>query len=131
MVTEKIATGTSMELSYQSADFILVFRVHGFLKPDEAARDRLILHEAISKKKAQLLLVDQRDIKVLSKEMQSFVISSANEMVRMGIKKMAIILPQDVFALAGVSKIQREFKTPGMEIAHFTSEEEGMNWLRR
>jgi hypothetical protein len=131
MVIEKIATSASMELSYQTEGSILIFRVHGFLKPGEAAKDGLTLNEAISKKKIRRILIDQRGIKVLSKEMQSFIIGSANEMAQKGIKKMAILPPEDVFALAGISKIQSEFKTPGIEIANFSSEEEGLNWLRQ
>jgi hypothetical protein len=131
MAKEKITTSTRTELFYQTEDSVLIVRFHGFLKPEEAAKDRQVLNETIRQKKIRLILLDQRDIKVLSKEMQSFIINGAGEMAQNGIKKMAIILPEDVFALAGISKIHSEFKTPAIEMTHFTSEEDGLNWLRR
>lgn len=130
MAREKITTSTSSELFYQPEDSILIVRFHGFLKPAEAAKDRLVLNEIIRQKKIRLMLIDQQDIKVLSKEMQSFIISNAGEMAQNGVRKMAITLPKDVFALAGVSKIHSEFKTPGIEVTSFASEEDGLNWLR-
>ena len=130
MANERIKTNTSTELFYQTEDSILIARFHGFLKPGEAAKDRLVLHETIRQKKIRLILLNQRDIKVLSKEMRSFIINSAGEMAQNGVKKIAITLPEDVFALAGVSKIHSEFKIPGIEMAHLASEEEGLNWLR-
>ncbi|HTJ51889.1 MAG TPA: hypothetical protein VL443_20655 [Cyclobacteriaceae bacterium] len=129
MTKEKIVASTSMELFYQPEDSILIVRFHGFLKPAEAFKDRLLLNDTIRQKKIQLLVINQRDIKVLSSEMQSFIVKTASEMVKHGIKKIATVLPEDVFALAGVSKIQNEFHTPGIEIANFASEESGVNWL--
>jgi hypothetical protein len=130
MNKEKIATNTTTEFLYQTDGSILIVRFRGFLKPGEAAKDRLVINEAIHQKKVQLILINQRDIKVLSREMQSFIMNNAPEMVQMGIKKMAIVLPEDVFALAGVSKIQNESNIRGIEMGTFISEEAGLNWLR-
>lgn len=131
MTSEKIVNSTSMELYYQTSDSILVARFHGFLKPGDAAKDTLVLLQTIQQRKVRLILVNQRDIKVLSREMQSFIAGNASEMVKNGVKKIAVVLPKDVFALAGVSKIHSELKTPGIEVIQFATEEEGLNWLRR
>jgi vacuolar-type H+-ATPase subunit F/Vma7 len=124
------STNTNIEFAYQEDSSILIVRIHGFQKAENAAKTREAFNELINQKKIKLILINQRDIKVLSREMQSFIADYIPEMVQKGIKKMAIILPEDVFALAGVTKIHSETKIPDLEMKTFNSEEQGINWLR-
>jgi len=47
-----------------------------------------------------------------------------------GVKKIAVILPEDVFALAAISKIHGDTKLTGIQTSLFHSEDEGLKWLR-
>ncbi|HEY8934045.1 MAG TPA: hypothetical protein VIM65_02450 [Cyclobacteriaceae bacterium] len=125
-----ISTHSNIELVYQADSSILIVRIHGFQKAENAVKSKVMLNELIDQKKIRLILVNQKDIKVLSKEMQLFIAGYASEIVQKGIRKMAVVLPEDLFALAGVNKIHSETKIPDLEMKTFTSEERGLNWLR-
>ena len=125
-----ISTHNNMEITYHAESSILILRIHGFQKAENAAKSKEMLNELIHQKKIRLILINQKDIKVLSKEMQLFIAGYASEIVQKGIKKMAIVLPEDLFALAGVNKIHSETKIPDLEMKTFTSEEQGLNWLQ-
>jgi len=61
--------------------------------------------------------------------MQSLIASNAAQMTRSGIRKIAIVLPENIFALAAVSKIHGETSVAGIEAALFSSETDGVKWL--
>lgn len=130
MNNNRISNNNNTEFIYQAEGSLLIVRLSGFQKSEQAAKDNLIIIETIRKKQVRALLMNQRDIKVLSKEMQSWIIDNAAVMLNSGIKKMAVVLPEDVFALAAISKIHGDTKLTGIENKLFNSEEEGLKWLR-
>jgi hypothetical protein len=117
-----------MELSKANGS-ILIVRFHGFLKPDEVTRNSILLVQTIHQNKVRSILMDQRDLKVLSKEVQWFITQSAKELMQSGIKKVAVLLPENVFALAGITKINSELQVPDIEVRHILSETAGLTWL--
>jgi hypothetical protein len=131
MNKDSIATKTNTEFIHQVDDSLLIVRFHGFLKFEEAAKDNLILIDTVRQKRVRRLLINQRDIKVLSKEMQSLIVDNAATMANSGLKKLAVVLPEDVFALAAVSKIHSQSKITGVTIQLFSSESDGVEWLRK
>lgn len=130
MMKDKMATKNSTEFIYQTDGSLLIVRFHGFQKPEEAAKDNLILSETIRQKRVRLILINQKDIKVLSGEIQSMIVDNASRLVNSGVKKLAVVMPEDVFALAAISKIHGESKLTGIPIQLFSSEKDGLEWLR-
>lgn len=126
----RISTNNNTEFIYQAEGSLLIVRMSGFQKSEQAAKDNLILMETILRKRVRSLLMNQRDVKVLSQEMQSWIVGNAATLLNSGVVKMAVVLPEDVFALAAISKIHGDTKLRGIENKLFKSEEEGLKWLR-
>jgi len=131
MNNDSIATKTNTEFIYQTEGSILIARFHGFQKPDEAAKDNQVLDQTIRQKRVRALLINQRNIKVLSGEMQSLILDNAAKVVDRGVKRVAIVMPEDVFALAAVSKIHSQSKIAGVAVQLFSSEPDAVEWLRK
>lgn len=131
MNKDSIATKTNTEFIYQAEGAVLIVRFHGFQKPDEAAKDSQVLAQTIRQKKVRSLLINQRDIKVLSGEVQSLILDNAAKVGDSGVKRVAVVVPDDVFALAAVSKIHHQSKTAGVAVQLFSSESDGLEWLRK
>ncbi|AYB31895.1 hypothetical protein [Chryseolinea soli] len=131
MNNDSIATKTNTEFIYQTEGSILIARFHGFQKPDEAAKDNQVLDQTIRQKRVRALLINQRNIKVLSGEMQSLILDNAAKVVDRRVKRVAIVMPEDVFALAAVSKIHSQSKIAGVAVQLFSSEPDAVEWLRK
>lgn len=131
MNKDSIATKTNTEFIYQTEGSVLIARFHGFQKPEEAAKDNLVLAQTVREKKVRSLLINQRDIKVLSGEVQSLILNNATKIVDSGVRRVAIVVPKDVFALAAVSKIHSQSKITGVAVQLFSSESDGVEWLRK
>lgn len=130
MTKDRISTSINTELIYQAEGSLLIVRFYGFQRSEQAAKDNQAIVETVRQKRVRLLLINQRDIKVLSREMQSLIVDNAAKMVNSGVKKVAVVLPEDVFALASVSKIHSESKLTGIAIQSFSSEGDAIEWLR-
>lgn len=130
MNNDVIFSNRYAELIYQADDSLLIVRLKGFQKPERAAQENLILMETIRQKRVRSVVINQRDIKVLSQQMQSWIVDNASVMLNSGVMRMAVVLPEDVFALAAISKIHGDAKLKGIENKLFNSEEEALKWLR-
>ena len=125
-----INTKTKTELLYRKEEQMLIARFNGFIKNEDGLKDIRAIDDAFQNKPVKLLLINQRAMKVLTAEMQTVIVKRVSELVRKGIKKLAFVLPEDIFAIASVSKMKNENKTDGVEIKEFHSEEQALLWLR-
>jgi len=128
MIKETIAPNAKTEMEYLKDGRILILRLHGFIKTEEMKRDMALLNQTIEERGVQALLVNHHDAKVFSAEIQSMIAQNRSAMGRKGVRKIAVILPEDIFALAAIKKISHE--TPNIDVKTFQSETDGLNWLR-
>ena len=108
-------------------DGIVSVKLKGFLKPDQMKKSLSAIHQAVTgNDKLKLLLIDQKELKVLSKEVQDHLIQ---EIVKLGayILRVAVIKPDDPFALAGMNAVESSAQAnKGKNFAH---EGEAIEWL--
>ncbi len=122
---------TKTELLYWTEEQMLIVRFKGFIKNEDGLKDIRAIDDAFQNKPVKLLLINQRAMKVLTAEMQSVIVQKVSELVRKGINKMAFVLPEDIFAIASISKMKNENKTDGVEINEFHTEADAEAWLRK
>jgi hypothetical protein len=118
----------NFELMYHG-NGILKMRLRGFIKFAQIPATATRINEFIHKNQVKYLLVDQRELKVLTKDVQEHILRSIAEMQRMGIERVGILDPVDVFAKAGISKVHQESKDTTFDTKHFQTEEECMEWF--
>ena len=109
MNNDNVFRNESFELTYQGRD-VLKMKLKGFIKPAQMQDITLKINELVSRHHVRYLLVDQRELKVLTKEVMDFIFKSIGDLQRMGIEKVGSLEPVDIFAKAGISKIQQESK---------------------
>lgn len=125
-----IARSGNMEICLVPDSSTLIIRLRGFLKAAEFIKDRQMLNEAIHKRHIESILLNQQELKVLSQEVLSFLMGSANDFAKNGIKKMAIIAPIDPFAQAGITKVRSQEKASTVDVKQLSSEVAALEWLR-
>ncbi len=118
----------NFELMYHG-NGILKMKLRGFMKFAQMPTTYARINDFISKNQVKYLLVDQRELKVLTKDVQEYILKSIADMQRMGIERVGILDPVDVFAKAGTSKIHQESKNTAFDAMHFQTEEECMEWF--
>jgi hypothetical protein len=101
----------------------------GFLKVANLAAVTSFMDTFTKQNPCDLLLVDHFELKVLSKEVQEYLTKVIAVISGKGIKRLAIIKADDIFAKAGFEKIHKEVHTDSIEYATFHSEKDAMEWL--
>jgi predicted enzyme involved in methoxymalonyl-ACP biosynthesis len=102
----------------------------GFLQPNQVKKGCDVMTEYIKKKGVSLHLSNHMELKVLSKEVQEYLTQQwfpATEKV--GLRKIAALVSEDVFAKATVDKVNSTGKVGKLTIATFNSEYDSENWL--
>jgi len=118
----------NFELTYQGRG-LLKMKLKGFIKSGQMQDITVKIHELITRHHVRYLLVDQRELKVLTKEVMDFIFNSIGDLQRMGIEKVGTLEPVDIFAKAGIFKIQQESKNTKLVTMPFQSEEECVAWF--
>jgi hypothetical protein len=131
MKEDVIAKSGNMEICQVPNSPTLIIRLRGFLKAGEFIKDQQVLNDAIRKRHIQSILLDQQELKVLSQEVMTFLVHSANDFAKNGIKRMATLPPKDPFAQAGIAKIRSQAKVSTLEVQEFPSEVAAMEWLSK
>jgi hypothetical protein len=107
-------------------DRIISATLKGFLKPEQATKALSVIFRAINELKLNLILINQKDLKVLSKETQDQIVANINELTPF-LSRAAIIESEDIFAVAGLKAVQKNAHTHNSKI--FTNENEAVEWL--
>ncbi|SFC81903.1 hypothetical protein SAMN05421780_11085 [Flexibacter flexilis DSM 6793] len=109
---------------------VLYAKWMGFLKPDEVRAGCAFMTDLIKEKSYKVHLSDHRDLKVLSKDVQDYlVLEWFPEVESIGMVKVAALVSPDVFAKATVEKVNNEAKVGFLSITTFGNEEDCLNWL--
>jgi anti-anti-sigma regulatory factor len=120
----------NMEISHVPNSLTLIIRLRGFLKAGEFIKEQQLLHDAIRKRHIESILLDQQELKVLSQEVLTFLMHTADDFAKNGIRRMATLAPKDPFAQAGIAKVKSQAKVPTIDVRPFPSEVAALEWLR-
>ncbi len=101
----------------------------GFLQPDEVKKGCSLMTEFIKKKGILNHLSNHTQLKVLSKEVQEYLTQQwFPEVEKVGLKKIAALVSDDVFAKATVDKVNKT-KLGRLTISTFNSAHDSEQWL--
>ncbi len=121
------------EITYDDDNKIIVAKWIGFLKPDDVVKGCDVLVKFLKNNKVSNHLSDQTQLKVLSREVQEYLVTqffpaAANE----GIKKTAVLVSDDIFAKATVDNVNINATTKVGKIAFktFNARPDCISWLK-
>ncbi len=102
----------------------------GFLNMDNLTKGCGALNNAIQNEKITLHISDQTELKVLTKELQEYIGGVWFEQVeKLGLKKIAILMAEDVFAQIAVNKVNLSAQFRNLSIQSFSSADKCAAWL--
>ncbi|WP_224994511.1 hypothetical protein [Cesiribacter sp. SM1] len=119
-----------VEISYMAEDRIIIAKWKGFLTVDQVKKGCEVINQQVTKNKLTKHLSDHSQLKVLSKEVQEYLGGTwFNQVEKLGLRKLAVNLAEDVFAQATVKKVNGEQKFGQMIMDSFGSYESAIKWL--
>ncbi len=117
-----------VETSHDDENGIITAEWIGYLKLDEVTTGCRKITEYVSKHKITKHISNQTKLKVLSKEVQAYLTEEwFTEVTRAGLKKIAVIVADDIFAQATVSNVNT--KAGNLQICTFNAEKDAIHWL--
>ena len=107
----------------------LKLKFSGFLKVVNLVSVQAFMDTFTKSHPCDLLLIDHSGLKVLSKEVQEYMSKTISHIADKGVKRIAIIEAEDVFAKAGFEKLNREAHNDDITRVVFHSEKDALEWL--
>lgn len=107
-------------------DRILSITLNGFIKPGQINKVMSVVIGAVKDLNSKLILINQKDLKVLSRETQNQIVTTINALNRF-VSRVAIIESEDIFAVAGLKAVQRNVHINKGK--NFMSNDEAVEWL--
>lgn len=118
------------EITYDDANSIIVAKWSGFLKLDNTQKGCNVMVDFVRKNKILKHLSDQSTLKVLSKEVQGYLVTEAFPALdKAGLRKLAVLVSEDVFAKATVDNVNTATKMGNISIKTFNSRKDCIDWL--
>ena len=131
MVKLKIFEAPYCEIFHNDDEGVLYARWNGFLNVEQVTTGCKKMTEFISKNDIKLHLSDHRELKVLSKEVQGYLVTQwFPEVEKEGLLKVAALVSENAFAKATVDKVNHEAQVGELKINTFPSQEQCIRWLK-
>jgi hypothetical protein len=119
-----------LEESYASISVyenrIIAVTMKGFIKPEQANRIKSVISSAAFELKLNLALINQKDMKVLSKETQNQIVANISELTPF-FSRIAVVESEDIFGIAGLKAVQRNAATNNSK--NFINKTDAIEWL--
>jgi anti-anti-sigma regulatory factor len=114
----------------QLNDHTISLKLKGFLKAEHLVEISRFTETFIKNNSIVAIMVDQTDLKVLSKDVIEQMTKLVHATAENGIQKIAIVDAEDIFAKASINKLQKEAPFhPSVTRAHFLHERGALEWL--
>ncbi len=116
----------------QPNPYTLTVKLKGFMKIEHLLDITRFMDTFIKKHTITALLVDQSELKVLSKDVLDQMMKMISAISRDGIQRIAIVDAEDIFAKASFAKINKEADILSDRVtrAHFMHERGAREWLQ-
>jgi hypothetical protein len=119
------------EITCDDANHIIVAKWMGFLKLESTQKACASMVEVVKKNRITKHLSDQSVLKVLSKEVQGYLVTEVFPALdRAGLRKLAVLVSEDVFAKATVENVNTNATMMGnITIKTFNTRRDCIDWL--
>ncbi|MFD1003356.1 hypothetical protein ACFQ21_28780 [Ohtaekwangia kribbensis] len=107
----------------------LKLKFSGFLKVTNLAAVTAFMDTYSKNNLCDMLLIDHSELKVLSREVQEYLAKVVFVIESKGVKRIAVIEAEDVFAKAGFEKLQKGIHVDRVTRVVFHSEKAALEWL--
>ncbi|MEP2772816.1 MAG: hypothetical protein ABJH05_11750 [Fulvivirga sp.] len=112
------------------SDSVIYAEWKGFLKLDQVKKGCLMMTKEIKNNNTKMHLSDHRELRVLSKEVQDYLTQEWFPQVEAaGLKKVAALVSDDVFAKATVDKVNTTAKVGNLTIKTFNAKKDCLDWF--
>ncbi|SDJ92404.1 hypothetical protein SAMN05421823_101434 [Catalinimonas alkaloidigena] len=130
-VNKAIYADPFAEITYDDANKVLVAKWMGFLKIDSTQKGCISMVDFVKRNKVTKHLSDQSTLKVLSKDVQTYLVTEAFPALdRAGLRKLAVLVSEDIFAKASVENVNTNATKMGnISIRTFGTRKECIAWL--
>ncbi|MDF9795606.1 hypothetical protein OKW21_000869 [Catalinimonas alkaloidigena] len=130
MITTSKALYTDKCAEITNEENIIIAKWSGFLNLESTKKGCDAMVEYVRKNKITKHLSDQSTLKVLSKEVQGYLVGEAFPALdRAGLRKLAVLVSEDVFAKATVDNVNSATMMGNIEVKTFNSRRECVDWL--
>ncbi|HEY9005415.1 hypothetical protein [Ohtaekwangia sp.] len=114
----------------QLNDHTISVKLNGFLKAEHLLDISRFIETFIKKHSITAMMVNQTELKVLSKDVLEQMTKIVHATAQNGIQKIAIVDAEDIFAKASLGKLQKEAPFDvSVTHAHFLHERGALEWL--
>jgi hypothetical protein len=128
--TQTVLKESFVHISFDAQNRIIYAKWTGFLKIDDTKRACRVLIDFIRQNRISLHLSEQTELKVLSKEVQDYLVNNFfPEMEQAGLRKLAVQLSEDIFAQATVTNVNTKSSSGKLQINSFGSGHKALEWL--
>jgi hypothetical protein len=128
--TQTVLKESFVHISFDAENRIIYAKWTGFLKIEETKRACRTLIDFTRQNRVTLHLSEQTELKVLSKEVQEYLVGTCfPELEQNGLRKVAVLLSEDIFAQATVSNVNTKATVGKLQINSFGSANKAHDWL--
>jgi hypothetical protein len=119
-----------VKIDYDNVQKTVVAKWNGFLRLEELQKGCKAINNHVKKEKLTKHLSDQTQLKVLVKEVQDYIGEVwFDEVEKLGLRRIAILLSDDIFTQASVNKVNLNAQYKGLQINSFNSLNQCYEWL--
>jgi nitrogen regulatory protein PII-like uncharacterized protein len=119
-----------VEVSYDAANKIIIAKWNGFLKLEDVKKACDVINSYVKKYQVSRHLSDQSQMRILSKEIQEHVATKVfPELENLGLRKMAVVISEDVFAVATANNVHTKAKVGRLSVNTYNSVNQATSWL--
>lgn len=109
---------------------IIIAKWKGYLTRDNVKTGCSFMTKYVKDHEVQKHLSIHRDLKILSDEVQDYLINEwFPEVEKVGLKKVGAVIADDIFAKASVDRVNKDARVKDLVITAFYSEEDCLAWL--
>lgn len=128
--SKAVFTDKCAEISFDDENNIIVSKWMGFLNLETTKKGCDAMVSFVSKNRVTKNLSDQSTLKVLSKEVQGYLVSEAFPALdKAGLRKLAVLVSEDVFAKATVENVNTATKMGNILVKTFNTRRDCIEWL--
>ncbi len=128
--SKAIYSDPSAEITFDDTNNIIIAKWKGFLKLDSTQKGCDSMVNFVKKNRTTKHLSDQSNLKVLSKEVQGHLVGEVfPELDKAGLRKLAVLVSEDVFAKATVDNVNTATKMGNITVKTFNTQRDCIDWL--
>lgn len=127
--TEQVLKEKYCDVTFDPSTGIMTAKWIGFIKMEEAVKSNKVIVDYQKKYNVTKHFSDQSELKILTKEVQDYLASQMPVVEQNGLRKMAVLMADDIFAQATVANVNMKINVGKLNIQFFNSKNQCINFL--